>query len=1269
MFFRPKSLRQSRKNRPNHSQQRQWLVSALEPRMMLAGDAGVAVAGAAVAGAAVAGASASQVASPAEIATTAESTTLASTATQLVIVDSGVEDAAPLMASVPAGAQIVLLDSSKNGVEQITSILKSHHEVQSIHLLCHGSEGLLKIGNQSLSNENLNDFRTSINQWRGSLSAGADLMLYGCDVASGSDGIRFLDRLASMAGMDVAASSDRTGTTDSQHHADWDLEYRIGEIQSDGFLAATQLQSFNGQLSIDIYAAGSTGDELMELEINGEIVATWFVNGTDAANDRFYPYVTDIDGASIEDIRINFVNDLYDPDAGIDRNLRVDRVVVDGVTYQTEAPSVFGDGVYTDATGVTSGNFQTEYLVSNGYFDFSGSGGGSNGSTIEVALAGQTGTESAQLLIDGSVVATYDNISANGEVFAFQGDGNVTADRVRVAFINDSYSPGGFDRNLDVDFIRIDGETFQTEAATTFSTGTYRSGIGIEPGFVQDETLHANGYFQFLASSDPGGGGDAGSFSLVTSSITTVEGQGAITLEVQRVNGSSGSASIDYQTFSDSAIEGQDFQATSGTLFFGDGETVKQFTVNILNDGNAESTETFGVRVDNSIGADLLAPRTSSITILDDDSGLPRFANFNSSAGLNLNGSASTNNGQLELTGTGNQQAGSAFFDSPIAFNSQTSFQTNFTFQIGGGSGSGGADGMTFLLQNSAQGADALGQNGGYLGYNTIGQSVAIEFDTSQNNGWDIADNTIAVVVNGQVTNAFTQSVSPFDLNNNTQYHAWVDYNGETNQLAVFISPEAEKPVFAVLKTNIEIDQFVGDQAYVGFSAGNFNRPNYHRVGDWNFSLDTPTGDPPLNPSGNVVEQNLVTGLTQPLAVAWSPDGRNMFIGEKGGVIKVARDGSTDANVVIDISDRVNDLQDRGLVDFALDPNFQSNGYIYLLYTYDPPEVFDNVGNGFAGPDGRGNRAGRLERFTLDSATGFTTVVSGSEEVILGKNSTWNNFNGFTDSTANFGEPQGGQVNGQFIEDFINSDSRSHTVGSLAFANDGSLFVSIGDGASFSRTDPRALRVQDVNSLSGKVLRIDPATGQGLSDNPFYDGNPNSNASRVYQLGLRNPWRLTLDPRTNNLFIGETGLNSYEEINTGGAGANFGWPFFEGRQGANSSTPGYRDLPQAAAFFQNNNALPPQISLSHQAGGTNAIVVGGIVFDSDLGIQYEGDIFYNDLYRGVVRHVDVAADGTLSGATVFTTGAQFVVDMQQGPDGSLYYVNLVEGTVGKWQIV
>ncbi|QDT08363.1 Soluble aldose sugar dehydrogenase YliI precursor [Planctomycetes bacterium K23_9] len=1233
--------------------------------MMLAGDAGVAVAQVAAPVNVAANASANTSAVAGSV-TAANAIDSAAISTSLVIVDGGVENAAALLAAVPEGVEIAMLDASTSGVDQITTILQNRRGVQSVHLLCHGSEGALHLGNQTLSNENLSESDSSINQWRQSMATNADLVLYGCDVASGTTGVRFLDRLASMVGMDVAASTDRTGAADSQHHADWDLEYQNGDIQFDGLLAVSQLQAFDGQLSIDIYAAGSTGDELMELEINGEIVATWFVVGTDAANDRFYPYVTDIDGASIDDIRINFVNDLYDPDAGIDRNLRVDRVVVDGVTYETEAPSVFGDGVYTDATGVTSGNFQTEYLVANGFFDFSGSDGGGGGATIEVALAGQTGTESAQLLIDGNVVATYNDISASGQTFTYQSDGNVTADRVRVAFINDTYTPGGFDRNLEVDFIRIDGQAFETEAATTLSTGTYRSGIGVEPGFVQSETLHSNGYFQFLANDNPGGG-DSGSFSLATSSVTTVEGQGAITLEVQRIGGSSGSASIDYQTFDDSATAGQDFQATSGTLYFADGETSKQFTVDILNDSNEESTETFSVRVSNPNGADLLAPRTSSITILDDDSGLPRYADFNSASGINLNGSASYNSGQLELTGAGNQQAGTAFFDSPISFNDQTSFQSAFTFQIGGGSGGNGADGMTFLLQNSGQGSEALGQNGSNLGYNTIGQSVAIEFDTSQRPGWDIAVDSIAVTTNGQVGNAYTQVGSPFDLNNDTLYHAWIDYNGETNLLSVFVSTEAEKPIFAVLKTNIEIDQFVGDQAYVGFSAANYNRPNYHRVGQWNFSLDVPEGDPPLNPTGNVVEQDVITGLNQPLAVAWSPDGRNMYVGEKGGVIKVARDGSTNTSVVIDISDKVNDAQDRGLVDFVLDPNFQSNGYIYLLYTYDPPEVFDNTGN--AGPDGRGNRAGRLERFTLDASSGFTSVVDGSGTVLLGKNSTWDNFNAYVDSTANLGEPQGGMENGQFIEDFINSDSRSHTVGSLAFASDGNLFVSIGDGASFSFTDRRALRVQDVNSLSGKVLRIDPSTGQGLSDNPFYDGNPNSNQSRVYQLGLRNPWRLTVDPETDRLYIGETGLNSYEEINTGDAGANFGWPFYEGRQGANSATPGYSTLSEAGVFYQNNNATPPQIALYHNTVATNAIVLGDIVTDSDLGIQYEGDLFFNDLYRGVVRHVDVGANGELTGSSVFTTGANFVVDIQQGPDGSLYYVSLTEGKVGKWQIV
>jgi glucose/arabinose dehydrogenase len=308
-------------------------------------------------------------------------------------------------------------------------------------------------------------------------------------------------------------------------------------------------------------------------------------------------------------------------------------------------------------------------------------------------------------------------------------------------------------------------------------------------------------------------------------------------------------------------------------------------------------------------------------------------------------------------------------------------------------------------------------------------------------------------------------------------------------------------------------------------------------------------------------------------------------------------------------------------------------------------------------------------RVTLDETTGFTTVVPGSETILLGTNSTWENFNAFVDSTINVGyAPAGGSSETGFLRDFINSDSRSHTIGSLAFGTDGYLFVSIGDGGAIGQVDPRALRVQDVDSLSGKVLRIDSLTGQGLSDNPFYDGDPDSNRSKVYQLGLRNPWRLTVDQFTGQLLIGETGLSSYEEINSGGPGENFGWPFYEGGQGANIPTPGYSALAAALDFYQNGTATPAEIALQHQAG-SDAVALGDILYNGDLGFQYEGDVFFNDVYRGVVRHANIDANGHLFGIEIFVTGAAFVVDIQQGPDGSLYYVNLYQGTVGKWQIV
>ncbi len=1485
-----------------------------------------------------------------------------------------------------------------------------------------------------------------------------------------------------------------TALDPSQFGGDWDLELQVGTIDYAQVIRREQLDSYQGYLGIEIWAAGQIGEELMELQIGNRIVASWSLENTDATQGQFGLFTYNQDGIAPDDIRINFVNDYFDEVNGRDRNLYVDRIVVDGVTYEAEDPSVFTSGVYVEsAGGLTSGYLQTEIVHSFGYFQFAGpalstgttidsldgmnlngsasyegaalqltgtgvrqAGSAFNNSAITInestsfqtsfafrigGGSGTTGADGMAFLLQNSPQGVdalgraggylgYDTISsslaiefdtfknggdasangvavvlngqtrnaiaeatapfdlnsdtqyfawvdydgttnqlsvyvsetetkpatailetqveldkvvgdaafvgfsagnfnqpnyhqvlawnfttdgptvgsspgafalANNEVTVGEGQGSITIEVQRVGgssgpasvdfltisgsavdgqdfagtagrllfedgqtsqsvtinLINDSdtesleqfefriQNPSGaglettqstrisiadddlglpdyatfasasglktngsasivgnelvltdlgkrqagsafFEGPLAIDSSTsfqsafsfsmgqgsgttgADGLTFMLQNSSAGSTALGRAGgflgydsigksLAIEfdtfknPGDAGDNTIavvlngntrnpiaevtapfdlnngspyfawvnydggtntlavylsqsadkptnavlttqveldqvlgnsalagftagnydnpnrHAITSWSLLLDSVPAPSEGPGSFSLVTSQMTAVENQGGVTFEVRRVGGSVGEASIDFFTVGGSAVEGEDFINQSGTLIFADGETSKFITVQLIDDSIEELTEQFSVRIDNPNVASLLAPRTSLVTVLDDESGLPRYSSFASQAGMNLNGSAAFLDGQLELTGIGKRQAGSAFYESPIAIDSSTSFQSSFSFTIDGGSGAAGADGLTFLLQNSPEAADALGRAGGYLGYDSISRSVAIEFDTFQNPG-DASANSIAVVINGETRNAISEAPAFFDLNNGTEYHAWVDYNGDSDTLAVYLSETDEKPFFALLKTQLKLDEVVGDSAYLGFSAGNYDKPNFHRIGSWNFALDTPPEDPPLNPSGDIVEQDLYTGFNQPLALNWSPDGRNLYVAEKGGVIKVVRDGAATPTVLIDISDQVNNIQDRGLIDFAIHPDFEENGYVYLLYTYDPPEVFDNVGNTFAGPDGRGNRAGRLMRVTADASTGFTTIVPDSEVILLGTNSTWENINAFVDSTVKLNEPQAGYIPGVgYLNDFINSDSLSHTVGSLAFALDGSLFVSIGDGASFNQTDPRALRVQSLDSLSGKVLRIDPLTGQGLSDNPFFNGDPDANRSKVYQLGLRNPWRLSVDSITGQLLIGETGLSSYEEINSGAPGANFGWPFYEGGQGVNVRTPGYKDLPQAQSFYNNVAATPAQIALQHQAG-SDVVVLGGVVYNSDLGIQYEGDVFYNDMYRGVVRHANIDANGHLYGSEVFVTGAQFVVDIQQGVDGSLYYANLVEGTVGKWVI-
>ena len=211
------------------------------------------------------------------------------------------------------------------------------------------------------------------------------------------------------------------------------------------------------------------------------------------------------------------------------------------------------------------------------------------------------------------------------------------------------------------------------------------------------------------------------------------------------------------------------------------------------------------------------------------------------------------------------------------------------------------------------------------------------------------------------------------------------------------------------------------------------------------------------------------------------------------------------------------------------------------------------------------------------------------------------------------------------------------------------------------------MRTVDNDSLSGKILRLDPITGEGLSDNPFYTGDVNDNASKVYQSGLRNPFRISVADN-GKVYIGDVGWSAYEEINSGVPGANFGWPFFEGGSGENFRTSQYESLPEAEEFYASSNVTPSIYSASHERDGANAIVLGDIYTGDKLPGKYKGDLFFSDLNTGVVNNANLDANGNVESIEQFATGAEFVVQTVQGPDGNLYYVNLAKGEVGRWEV-
>ena len=378
-------------------------------------------------------------------------------------------------------------------------------------------------------------------------------------------------------------------------------------------------------------------------------------------------------------------------------------------------------------------------------------------------------------------------------------------------------------------------------------------------------------------------------------------------------------------------------------------------------------------------------------------------------------------------------------------------------------------------------------------------------------------------------------------------------------------------------------------------------------------------------PSG-FVDEVVVGGLTDPTALAFLPDGR-ILVAQKHGLVRVIKNGAVLPTPLIDLSSRVNDYWDRGLLGIATHPSFAQNGYLYLLYTY------ENDATQYDGP--------KTSRLTRVMVAGDTAALS-SEAVILGK-------------TVGAGCPADSPTDPIKVSsaDCIPSDYFSHSIGSVRFASDGALFVGTGDAANFNTVDDLALRSQRLDSLAGKLLRVDES-GAGVAGNPYYQATaPSANKSKVYASGLRNPFRFNLRPGTTTPYVGDVGWNSYEEINVAPGGANFGWPCYEGpaRQG------GYEPKATCQSLYsQGAGAVKGAlVTWDHAAGG--ASVTGGAFYTGTaFPAQYQGAYFYADYARGFLRYLNVDANNALVGGQTDFGTASNPVAIEMGPDGSLYYV-------------
>ena len=309
-----------------------------------------------------------------------------------------------------------------------------------------------------------------------------------------------------------------------------------------------------------------------------------------------------------------------------------------------------------------------------------------------------------------------------------------------------------------------------------------------------------------------------------------------------------------------------------------------------------------------------------------------------------------------------------------------------------------------------------------------------------------------------------------------------------------------------------------------------------------------------------------------------------IFVCQQGGALRVIKNGVLLATPFLTVT--VDSSGERGLLGVAFDPNFASNQLVYVYYTATTPTIHNRISRFIASGD---------------------VAVSGSETVVMDLDNL--------------------------------SSATNHNGGAIHFGPDNNLYVAVGDNANGSNS-------QTLSTRLGKVLRI-LGDGSIPTNNPFFNQTTGDNRA-IWALGFRNPFTFSFQAGSGRLFINDVGENTWEEINDGIAGSNYGWSICEG----------FCNPP-------NSNFRDPIFAYAHD--GQTCAITGGAFYNPQT-VQfpntYVGNYFFADFCGGWIHILNPANGNTVSN---FATGISFPVDLKVSPDGSLYYLARGSGSVNRIQ--